>query len=65
MSRSLSALGTTAAAWRLDGPMLALWASPRLSRNWKNERTEEKARAVEVRARLARPFGQPGRNRRA
>ena len=36
-------------------PMLALWARPCLSRKRKNERTEEKARAVEVRAMPCRP----------
>ena len=51
MSRSVSALGTergSLGVWM--APMLALWASPRLSRKRKKERTEEKARAVEVRA---------------
>jgi hypothetical protein len=51
MSRSESALGIdrgSLGVWM--APMLALWTSPRLSRKLKKDRTEEKARAVEVRA---------------
>ena len=51
MSRSDSALGTergSLGVWMAS--MLAFLASPRLSRKRKKERTEEKARAVEVRA---------------
>ena len=51
MSRSESALGIergSLGVWM--APMLALCTSPRLSRKSKKERTEEKARAVEVRA---------------
>ena len=51
MSRSFSAFGSdrgSLGVWMV--PMLALWARPRLSRKPKKERTEEKARAVELRA---------------
>ena len=51
MSRSESALGMergSLGVWMV--PMLALWARPRLSRKPKKERTEEKARAVDLRA---------------
>ncbi len=52
MSGSDSALGMECGSLGVRmAPMLALCANPRRSRNWKNERTEEKARAVEVRAR--------------
>ena len=51
MSRSLSAFGTERGSFGVwIVPMLALWASLFLSRKRKKERTEEKARAVEVRA---------------
>ena len=55
MSFSESALGTergSLGVWM--APIAALCASPRLSRKRKKERTEEKARAVEVRARPCR-----------
>ena len=62
MSRSVSALGIergSLGVWM--APMLALCARPRLSRKRKKERTEEKARAVEVRAMpCAGALGQPG-----
>ena len=51
MSSSESALGTERGSFGVwMAAMLALWAKPRLSRKRKKERTEEKARAVEVRA---------------